>query len=150
MNATGLTADATVLLSGIDFAIPGTVIRMLGEYSVRSTPGATHVDLDRAEVVIGIGIVSTDAKNVGSSAMPDPSGDPSWPWLYWASHQFLLDAGNDDLNSVAAQVRRSFDIRSMRKFKPSESLVMVAQYVDLVGAPALTLITGGVRVLFAT
>jgi len=46
-------------------------------------------------------------------------------------------------------VRRQFDIRSMRKLKPRESLVWLVQYGDLSGTPSITTVCGQIRTLVA-
>ncbi len=144
-QSNALTVDATVIAAGsIGFSTSQTILRMLGEYII--TPTSATTALDSALVVIGIGIVSTDAFGAGAGSMPDPAAEPDYPWMYWASHQFFYlgtaAAGND-----SESIRRFFDIRSMRKVTPRQSLVVVAQYVDNAGAPPLNLNFGQTRVL---
>ena len=142
-----LTANATSAIASLPFTFAQTVIRMLGEYTIG--PSSAPVATDAAQVAIGIGIISTDAFNVGGAALPDPAGNPEYPWLYWAEHAFhfpstSLLSGADD-----ASIRRSFDIRSMRKAKQGQSLVFVVQYVNVSGNPPLLLLESLTRVLVA-
>ena len=139
------TVSSIVSPAGIDFTSPQTVIRMLGEYIF--LPSSAPAAADSAQITVGIGKVSTDAFTLGSTAMPDPSGDVDYPWLYWAQHVFFAnDTGvGSTLGAKAARV--SFDIRSMRKFTTKESLVFVCQYADVNGAPPVTFAASQTRVL---
>ncbi len=126
---------------------PFTVIRMIGEYIIgpTSAPAAG----DKVELGIGIGVVSSDSAALGSTAMPDPIGEPGFPWLYQYAHNFHYpDTSLED--GAVRTLRKSFDIRSMRKIKPRESLVVVVEYSDLVGTPPMTMDVSRTRVLVAT
>ncbi len=142
------TADATQLGGSIAFATPATVLRMIGEYLVSPTDGGGFVNGDRADITVAIGVVSTDAFD--AAATPDPASEPEYPWLYWADHPvFIPDSTPAERDDVVGSVRRTFDIRSMRKLKPRESLCWVVQYGDLTGTPPLTVGIGQTRVLLA-
>ncbi len=149
-SASGLTGSTTVLLAALISLQAQTVIRMIGEYVISPTPGGTFVAGDRVEIALGIAVVSSDAAALGSTAMPDPIGDEAYPWLFWASHKLIFAGASPGGDEITAHVRRSFDIKSMRKMKADQDLVLVAQYVDLVGAPPITVDTGTVRVLAAS
>jgi len=144
---TALTADATVGLASLAFSSKQTVLRMIG--SLLLTPTGTVTALDSARIVFAIGRVSTDAATLGATALPDPAGEPEYPWLYWTTMQvrFASSGAPATGRAVGGSMRESFDIRSMRKFSPGESLISVVQYVDRVGAPALTLDQSEIRVL---
>ncbi len=142
-----LTAAATVIASGIlNFSAAGTIMRMIGEYIIAPTSAPTA--LDAANVNIGIGLVSSDAAAAGAGSLPDPAQEPSYPWLYWLDHAFFFADTGTDLNTL--NLRHRFDIKSMRKFKPNMSLVMVAQYVNVTGNPPLQLNVAGTRVMIGT
>ena len=142
------TAAATAILNSASFTGPGTILRMLGEYVVFPTGGGTFAPADNATISVGIALVSTDAVVVGGSAMPDPGGESEYPWLYWASHSIATIVVSAEANvGDISVVRKSFDIRSMRKFKERESLAMIVEYTDVSGAPPLTVRTGVTRVL---
>ncbi len=144
-----MTGNATILFSGaLNFVAPGTILRMIGEYLI--SPTSAPAALDSAVITVGIGIVSTDAAALGATAMPDPAVDGDYPWLYWASHAFTFAGTDPQAGSDSYRVRVPFDIRSMRKFKPAQSLVMVAQYSNQVGTPPLTMEQPAWRTLIAT
>jgi len=142
------TTTATAIVGSLGVEIPGTVIRMIGEYAV--TPTSPPAALDEAVVSLGICFVSTDAFTVGATAMPEPSSDAGYPWLFWAQHALYFASSALDSQNRGGVVRRAFDIKSMRKFKPRETLVMIAEYSSAVGAPPITVSSGGARVLLAT
>ena len=147
VSSSAFTTGSTAFLGGNTPGHPATVLRMLGEYAIGPTAAPTA--LDSCLISIGIAIVSADAAELGSTAMPDPSVEVEFSWLYWAEHAVFFSTTAADPNGANATVRKSFDVRSMRKIKPRETLAMVAQYVDVVGAPPVQLVTVGVRVLFA-
>ena len=143
-----MSGDATFAVpGGLILGTSATVLRMLGEYVV-SPPAAVVAD-DAALVIVAIGVFSADAFVLGATAMPDPHDEAGYPWLYWASHPFHFGATTADPNSAAATLRHRFDVRSMRKMKPRETLGVVVQYVDVNGTPPLTINVGDIRVLLA-
>jgi len=93
-------------------------------------------------------VISTDAFNIGASAVPDPLTDGAYPWLFWKVHAFHFGGVDPENAAEIASVRHSFDIRSMRKVKGNETLAFIFQYADSNGAPAMTLFAAQTRVLF--
>jgi hypothetical protein len=143
---TAFTADSTAINAGLlAFDEAWTVIRMIGEYIIR--PGGTIALADTAMIGVGIGVFSTDA--TATTAVPEPIDEPGYPWLYWKVHAFAFEGTDKDAAPGVNWVRQSFDIRSMRKVKPRESLGMVGQYLDNNGTPPLDLTFGVTRVLVA-
>ena len=142
-----LGSTGTFLGGGLSSGVPFTLLRMLGEYVIVPRSGA--VALDNVEIGVGIARVSSDAFTAGAAFMPDPIGDEDFPWLYWASHKVIYHATALDPSSPGAAVRRAFDIKTMRKFKPSETVALIVQYVDIVGTPALQVSVGTTRILTA-
>ena len=140
-----MTADATFVTSSLSFLEASTILRMIGEYTIAARTAPTA--LDSAKVAVGLAVVSTDAAAVGATAMPDPAGEPEYPWFYWAEHSFFCGDNLTIAGNHPSGLRKSYDIRSMRKVKPRESLVFVFQYVDIVGAPNLIMQQSQVRVL---
>ena len=118
---------------------------MLGEYAIN--PTGTIAANDEALVVFAIGKVSTDAFAAGAASLPDPAAEPEYPWLYWASHPMIFGGSTLDPSTAPASLRHSFDVRTMRKFRPGESLVSVIQHVDVAGTPSMFLNIGHTRVL---
>jgi len=136
----GLTANSTTIGPNLPATASQTVLRMLGEYILGSTGVATAQD--EVLVVVGIGVIATDLATVGGTGIPDPAGEPDFPWLYWASHSLFYPsavsgtAGQGDQSRLGS-VRVPFDIKSMRKMKPRESLALIVQYVDINGTPPI-------------
>ena len=142
------TANATFLGGRIAFTGGGhTVLRMLGEYTL--APTSATAALDEAFVTYAIAVISSDAFEVGITGVPDPSEEPEFPWLYWAQHPLFYAGTTSDPSTAGSTVRHSFDVRSQRKIGPRQSLAVIAQYVNSVGNPPITLSIGAVRVLLA-
>ncbi len=147
-----ITGSSTVLFGTQSPQDAFTVLRMLGSYIIG--PTASVVALDAVTIGMGIAVVSTDAAVLGSSAMPDPIGEPEYPWLYWAEHDFYFTRAGGVTNTstlpgIGGELRQSFDIRSMRKIKPQESLVFVVEYANIAGNPGMRVATSATRVLVA-
>ena len=139
--------SSTILTAALAFDEAWTVIRLLGEYSVG--PGVAPVAGDQVAIGVGIGVVSSDAVAAGAGSMPDPVLEPGYPWLYWADHRLSFSSTSVDPSSNSASLRRAFDVKSMRKIKPRESLVLVAEYLNIVGDPPINFLAGKTRVLVA-
>ncbi len=141
------SADTTIGPAAFSFVDHTTVFRMLGEYIIAPTSAPTA--LDRADVTVAIGVVSIDAFTAGGASLPDPAGNPEYPWLYWRSHPFHAGSTDSDVGGSGLSTRVPFDIKSMRKISPSQSLVFVGQYADVNGTPPLTWSAGITRILLA-
>ena len=144
-----LTADGNSVIGSSVPGVSSTVIRMIGEYFLIATPGGTFAENDEVELVIGIGVVSTAAVVVGGTSVPSPHAEAGYPWLYRMSHVFNMEDTSPSPSGFAQGLRRSFDVRSMRKMKASESLVAIVNYADNAGTPPMTVGWGSTRVLFA-
>ena len=146
-NALAFVGSSTGVLASFSLNDPATVLRILGEVVV--FPGVAvggYSDADEARMSVGIGIVSSDAAAVGSSAMPDPGGEPEFDWLWWWSTVWAIP----DVDSTVVglnQIRIPVHSKAMRKMKPASTIVVVAEYEDLQGAPPLD-VRGGFRILF--
>jgi len=138
-------ADSTGILGTHAFTSPQTVLRSLFEYTIM--PTSAPVAGDAATIIVGLAKVSTDAATLGATAMPDPVAEEGFPWLYWASHPLTFNNATNATGEVNARVRQTVDVRTQRKFQDRETLVLIAQYEDLSGAPPLTIVSGGMRVL---
>ncbi len=143
------TADATVGVGTLAPNTAATVLRMLGGYTIEATAGGAFVADDACRITVGIGVVASDSAELGSQALPDPAAEFEFPWLYWRQHQFSVFDSTPSGLEILMFHAHSFDVRSMRKIKPRESLVWIAQYSDEAGAPPVTVRPGGTRVLFA-
>ena len=131
----------------ISFTEATTVLRMLGSYIV--VPINAPVVGESGTLAVGIAVISSDAFAAGGAALPDPIGEPEYPWLYWGSHQFFYSSVSLDPSSAGATLRHRFDIRSMRKIKPRESLAMVVEYARGTGSVDLQFEASQTRVLLA-
>ncbi len=142
-------ADATLLGASLAFGEGGnTVLRMRGEYTI--VPGSTApVAADRVKITLALGVISSDAFAAGAASVPDPAGEPEYPWLYWAEHTFEFGSNSLDPSSAGASLRQAFDVKSMRKFSPGQSLAWISQYTDLAGTPSVRVSFGQTRVLLA-
>ena len=136
-GSVAITGNSTNLLgSFLNFATSDTVMRIRGHYFIAL--GATVAALDEALISIGIGVVSTDAAVVGSSAMPDPGEEPNFPWIWYDLHRvfspFAVDGTGSDDSGVTIH-RGTVDSKAMRKLKSGQSMVVVVQYQDANGTP---------------
>ncbi len=142
------TGNSTFLGGILNFTAAITVLRMVGTYTIG--PTSATAALDEAHIAVAIGVVSSDAAAVGAGSLPDPEDEPEYPWLYWMHHNFFYPAVSTDAGGATLSGRFAFDSRSMRKIKPRESLVFLAQYQDVVGTPPLQISIGATRVLIGT
>ncbi len=146
-GTSSLTGDGTSIISGsLAFLESSTILRMIGEYLICGDSTAP-VAADGVVLTVGIGVFSTDAVTAGSASMLDPGDEPEFPWLYWAAHSLFFPDTSQNVSLGARAVRRDFDVRSMRKMKPRESLVAVVQYANVAGNPPLRVQWGQTRVL---
>jgi len=147
-SSIGFTASSIFISGSLALDGPWTVLRMLGEYII--TPTSAPAAGDNVTLAFGIGVVSSDAVGAGSASMPDPIAEPDYPWLYWSEHDFSFATTSADPAGEGGSLRQPFDIKSMRKLKPRESLVFVVEYANVVGNPPLTASISATRVLVAT
>ena len=145
-----LTAAGTNVGGNLQLDGPFTVLRMLGSFLC--TNSGTVVAGDAVNITIGIGVVSADAIAGGATTLPDPNGEPDYPWLYWEDVAlFFRASGSPGLEEgPGANVLTKFDIKSMRKIKPREGLVVVLSYTDNAGTPPIQVQFNRTRVLVAT
>ncbi len=141
----GFDSAATGLGGSLAFDEAQTIIRVVGEYMVMAT--SAPAVFDAAHITFGLAVLSTDAVAAGAGSVPDPAAEPDYPWLWWAQHQLRFGSTDIQDRDGASFVRRSVDIRSMRKVKPRESLVWVYQYENGGGNPPLNVSNETCRVL---
>ena len=148
---TNFTTDATAIIASVSFANdPGTYLRLLGQVLIAPTGAGTFAALDAAEVTLGIGIVSLDAFTAGAGSMPDPGAEPQFDWMWWHTTLVNFEGSADAPGSeIALTERVQIESKAMRKFKPRSSLVLIAEYRDVAGAPPLS-VYGAFRVLVAS
>jgi len=141
------TVNDTDFGAGMSVGETFTIMRVLGEYTIG--PRAAPVALDVAQIDLGLAIVSSDAFALGETAAPDPVDEFGYPWLYWASHKMFFGTNSIGPASDQAMLRRSFDVRGMRKIRQDQTLAWIVQYSDINGAPPLSVEVAGSRVLLA-
>ena len=143
------TGNATVSGGALLFDIPATVLRIRGEliYQMQATGIAIG---DQARVGFGLGIVSQDAFALGATALPDPLGDVSFPWLFWNETNFASELAAATNTAGSAVRRLVVDTKAMRKLKPEEALVAIYQYDDITGTPGVDVHQGQLRTLIGT
>ena len=141
------TTGDTDFGSGFAVGSTFTVMRAIGEYLI--SPTAAPTALDKAVIGLGLGIVSSDAFALGETAAPDPVVEFGYPWLYWASHMLFFPTTTADPAAMSGSVRKSFDVHGMRKLRQDQTLAWCVQYVDVVGAPPVTVDIGETRLLLA-
>ncbi len=142
-----LTGAGTSIGGSLGFNTADTVIRMLGSYTI--APTSAPVAGDAADIAVALGVISSDAFAAGAGSVPDPADEPEYPWLFWRHQTLHFPTTSADPSVASGSVRDSFDIRSMRKLKPRESLAWVIQYVDIGGVPPLSVSLDPTRVLLA-
>ncbi len=143
-----LTASGTTsLIAGLGFTTAETILRIRGEVLVNFDPGAVPVADDTVQIVLALGLISSDA--FAGGVFPDPADEPGYPWLYWSAHIMIATAASANNNPFAGSIRVPVDTKAMRKVKPNETLFWAFQYGDIAGTPPLTLGVGASRVLIA-
>ena len=97
-----------------------TVVRIRGLFSIYlKTADAVNSGFVGA---VGIGIASTDAFTAG--ALPDPSGDATWPWIWHSFFDIRAITATlaDGVNAGGVFTRMLIDSKAMRKQNPDETL----------------------------
>ncbi len=142
--------DGTRLAGGsIAFTAPATILRIRVP-SVLCFFDNTKQAGDSIDLAFGIGIVSTDAFTLGATAMPDPGGEPEYPWMWWTQLSLFSDAAVSFEGTGISVVRFSVDSKAMRRVAPGQSLVPIVQASGATGAPTTFVRWGNGRVLIGT
>ncbi len=130
-----VAANSTNILSTLVCDASSTVLREIGSCLVAFDDTGV-VAADAVVFTFGLGIFSSDAVAVGASAMPDPDSEPEFDWLWWYSVQMYAPQASASGN-VAPQARIDIASKAMRRCSHSETIALIGQYVDIVGAPTL-------------
>ena len=126
----------TVIATGLQAVDAGlTIARIRGQLNVQLINAGA---LEGFEWAFGLGIVSENAAGVGVTAVPAPLTDIGWDG--WMVHQIgrclapttVTNAGNP----ASGPLRQSImiDSKAMRKFRETDVLVGVFQFVETVTA----------------
>ncbi len=150
-----LSSAAGGLLQGgsLAFLAPATILRCRGY--VQAMFDETAQPGDQAVLTYGLGIVSSDAFAAGAASMPDPAGEPEYPWLWWGEifleSRWATGAGNPQPAGWGPdRMRLDVDTKAMRKVKPGESLMWAIEVVSVAGGPQIEHRIGQTRVLIGT
>ncbi len=145
-SETSISVVGTSMAAGVlSFTGPGTILRCRG--FVQAHFDSTAQISDTMTLTFGLGLVSTDAAVVGSSAMPDPGGNSDYPWLWWGSMRLRSElAAGPSAWGISAQ-RLEIDTKAMRRIKPEQTLVLVVEAASASGAPETVIEFGQTRVL---
>ncbi len=147
-GSASVSTNATQGGTKLDFASPGTILRIRG--SVYASLDATQQVGDEMTVTWAVGMVSTDAAAVGATALPDPADEPEYPWLWWYQmNLFSSLAAGVNAWGTSAQLKE-IDTKAMRRFKPGQSLVLFSQTTAATGAPVTRIRQNSTRVLIGT
>jgi len=118
---------------------PFTFLRGLGEILVAPTGNGTFAAQDAARLTIGLAIITADAAALGLTAVPDPDDEPDYDWLWWYSTTVQFEGSADAPGQEIALTNRiRLETKAMRKVKPQMAVVMIGQYVDVNGAPPMS------------
>ena len=142
--------DGTNISGGLSFTIPATLLRFRGYVSAMFDETAQAGDL--MVLTYGVCIISTDAFNVGATAVPDPADEPEFPWIWWGEMRLNSFGVLTDTRTgwgPAAQ-RIEVDSKAMRKIKPGETVTTVIQRSNTAGAPVTLVDIGQLRMLIGT
>jgi len=147
---TGFSADGIGLGGSLAFTEPATIMRMICGGGLVAMDETRQVG-DRADFTYAIGIISSDAFAAGTTAVPDPTSEPEYPWLYWTSWSMNAFAADGD-SALGSSVFRlpPWQSQAMRKLKPGQSLFMVIEGTGFQGAPVVDVDLEQVRVLIGT
>ena len=107
------------------------------------------MDVEIAVITLGVGIVSSDALAVGATAMPDPAGEPDYPWLWWYPMLLCSGVASDTVGLYPRGWNINVESKAMRKVGPRQSVVLLAEYVGISGTPDYD-VGGSIRFLVGT
>ena len=141
-------AAATHQGGAITFNVPATILRCRGELLMYFD--ATKQVGDLMIVTAALGIVSADAYTAGVGSMPDPAGEPEYPWLWWGEWRLdsIVAAAEEGAGLTVHRV--SVDTKAMRKIKPGQNIAWIFELGGVVGAPATIIEQTQTRVLIGT
>ena len=141
------SAAAGILIGGsLAFTFPATILRWRGV--VTAMFDETAVAGDQVKLTYGIGVFNT--ASVTAISLPLPAADTDYPWVWW-NQMFLQQKGTGDEHAWGANNQKlEIDSKAMRKIKPEESLLLIVDRTNLVGAPVVEHFLGQLRVLIGT
>ena len=127
-------------------ASPGTIVRVRGELLVQLDAGAVD---ERVVLALGLKVVSENAAAAGVASVPGPFVDGADDW-FWHGYAVMLSLAEAAVVNEALFARVHVDSKAMRRVKPSEHIVFVAQVAGSTDQAGTVDILGGLRILFAS
>ncbi len=143
-----IITDSTVSGGGLAFSEPATILRCRGEILVHLE--STLAAGDAVKFAFALGVISSDAFTLGATAMPDPSGDADYPWVYWTEITLTTEEVTVADWMGYTWLRIPVDSKAMRKMKPGETFCWIMQRTDLGGNPPAVVDIAQTRVLIGT
>jgi len=134
--------------ASLAFTDPATILRCRGYVSGQMDE--TKQAGDQIRLIFGLGIASTDAVAAGGGSMPDPGGEPNYPWLWWGSLELESTVAASEEAFGSTMMKVEVDTKAMRKIEPGQSLFWVLQTAGLAGAPVTIVKMYQTRVLIGT
>ncbi len=119
-----IASAAKVIVASSEILETVTFVRARGRISIRPESEAADVELTGA---VGVGLVSSDAFTIGTTAVPGPFRDGDWGgWFVWRS--FAYDIRFSDATGVGF-IDWGFEVdsKAMRKATPNTHLVVVCE-----------------------
>ena len=77
------STNGTFSGAALSFLQPATLFRFRGW--IGGNFSGTIAAGDVMRFTAALAIISTDAFTLGLTAMPDPAGEPEYPWIWWGS-----------------------------------------------------------------
>ncbi len=125
-------------------ATAGTIMRCRGNILATLDVGAAS---DKAVIGMGLIVATESQVTAGTTAIPSPLTDLDEKWI-WHSFGCLQNESGAQGDELGTQQRFEVDSKAMRRFKQTESLLLVFDVVVLAGSPTVDVV-GGIRALFA-
>ncbi len=147
LSATGKAGFTTGVVLAQDSK--ATIVRIRGSILFQLTLATAAGD--GMSGAVGLGIVSSDAFAVGTTAIPGPFSDPEWPGWMWHSFWHLngvaaQSLGADVSRNSNADLRLEIDTKAMRKWSVGETLMGMFEIAVETGTAAVA-VTADTRVL---
>ena len=134
-----LTASGKTLFAGVSPVRDGlTLIRLRGQLSAALT--SSSITQGGYNCALGVGIVTVNAFNVGTTAVPGPLTDEAWDGWLWHQYFRLTSSGtiaggastDEDLAGVlTTSFRTEVDSKAMRKVNNEEIIIAVLEVVEV-------------------
>ena len=138
---TSLVAAAIVEFELFQSDTAETLMRVRGEVTAHLDQGGSTAG---DACTVGFGLIRAPT---GATVAVSPLSQPGANWLWHSfmnlANEFVVASGN---NEELMQARIQIDNKAMRKLREDESIFLVIENVDNVGAPVV-LVNGAFRVL---